>query len=100
MTSHSIKAVTFDFWNTIVVEVAVQFQTRRAEMMSELLAKEGLRFDPLAAEAALREAWLIWCQKWQQPRLPVRRSEPARSLRKRVSREWFPMAFETASAVS
>jgi putative hydrolase of the HAD superfamily len=46
-----IKAVTFDLWNTLLVEKS--YTDRRLEILGEALTTEGHRFDP----AALRDAY-------------------------------------------
>jgi putative hydrolase of the HAD superfamily len=49
-----IKAVTFDLWNTLLVERS--YTDRRLEILGEALTAEGCSFDPVALRAAYKTA--------------------------------------------
>lgn len=49
-----IKAVTFDLWNTLLVEK--KYTDRRLEILGEALTAEGRSFDPAALSEAYRTA--------------------------------------------
>jgi putative hydrolase of the HAD superfamily len=64
MNTKRITAVTFDFWNTLFVEVAPGIAQRRAELMVELLAQADVRIRVADTKLALDDAWRVHRDKW------------------------------------
>lgn len=59
-----VQAVTFDFWNTLFVEVAPNILTRRAEIIAATVDAGAAPITITAAENAVSEAWKEHRRRW------------------------------------
>jgi putative hydrolase of the HAD superfamily len=67
-TKARICAVTFDFWNTLFVEVADSIRPLRAAMVASCLSGFGHHFDPATVELGLDAAWIQHRSEWSRGR--------------------------------
>ncbi|HKY17280.1 MAG TPA: HAD family hydrolase [Microthrixaceae bacterium] len=65
MSRHSpIRAITFDFWNTLVAENA-ESADHRSEQWLSLLASEGHLVDHEVMERAMTDLWSWFTEHWE-----------------------------------
>lgn len=60
------RGVTFDFWNTLFVEVAPSIGNRRATLIRELLSAEGYSVSHDTIATALAALWAQHRRAWQR----------------------------------
>ena len=76
----SVRAVTFDYWNTLIAETDAPFELRRA-LWRALLAEAGREVSDEQLDEAFKEAWRLFDARWRANQ-PV---EPARTARDATS---------------
>jgi putative hydrolase of the HAD superfamily len=63
-----IRAVTFDFWNTLMWEEPGSLKEKRLEVWAETLPQQGVEVDPLKLEAAHDAAHRRYEEAWRAGR--------------------------------
>ena len=63
-----IRAVTFDYWDTLVHEPPEELRERRVRIWAGLLGKAGIPVDPDGLRRALDASWDRYVDAWQANR--------------------------------
>src|SRR5689334_6046939 len=67
----SLRAVTFDFWNTIVFEERGHLRGRRAEAWAGILEEAGFAAEREALGAVFDATWEVLNTRWESPDDPL-----------------------------
>lgn len=67
MAGPALRAVTFDFWNTLIVETSAPVELRRV-LWSRRLAAAGHAVGDDAIDAAFKHAWARFDERWRANR--------------------------------